>query len=554
MHVTLVHPPQFVAAGNQVSTIAMPPLGLAYLAGTLREAGHEVAVVDGFGEGLGRRTPFGSVFLWGLPYEEIIRRIPKDTGVIGVGCMFSSNWLSTRLLLNRIRGAFRDVPVILGGEHATGLPEMCFAQSPIDLLVQGEGEEILLGLVGSLASGESVAPLQGIGYRRGSGRVNTAPANSHAPAGTPLLEGQVVLNARGSRIRKVDDIPWPAWDLLDLESYIHANSPHGVSRGRFIPMLATRGCPFQCTFCTNPEMWTQLWIPRSPQKVVDEMEHYVRAYRVTDIQFEDLTAIVRREWIVEFCREILKRNLKISFQLPSGTRSEAMDEEVAILMKRAGCHEFAFAPESGDEETLKIIKKQVSLPRMFAAARGAMRAGISVSCFFIVGFPHERIKHILKTYAAILRCAVLGIKAISVNVFSPQPSTRLFKELQLQNRITLDDRYLWSLFEFPAVGRKKRSFNERFSDAQITAISIGGLILFYGTRYLLRPHLLPRLFWEMFGGTRDSDNRLGKYLRSMRKEFIRERKAPLDERSGEQDPGGEGSPASQEERDVEAVV
>lgn len=523
MRVTLVHPPQFVAAGNQVSTIAMPPLGLAYLAGTLREAGHEVSVVDGLGGGLERRTPFGSVFLWGLSSGEIIRRIPKDTEAIGVGCMFSSNWLSTRVLLGRIREAFPGVPLILGGEHATGLPEMCFAQSPIDVLVQGEGEEVLMKLVESLSSGESVAPLPGIGYRRSSGRVNTEPVGGRAPANAPLLGGQAVLNARDSRIRKVDDIPWPAWGLLDLESYIRANSPHGVSRGRFIPMLATRGCPFQCTFCTNPEMWTQLWIPRSPQKVVDEMEHYVREYRITDIQFEDLTAIVRKEWIIEFCQEILRRGLKISFQLPSGTRSEALDGEVAVLMKKAGCHEFAFAPESGDEETLKIIKKQVNLPRMFSAARGAMRAGIHVSCFFIVGFPHERLKHILKTYAAIFRCAVLGIKSISVNVFSPQPSTRLFKELQREGRITLDDRYLWSLFEFPAVGRKKRSFNDRFSDAQITAISIGGLILFYGTRYLLRPHLLPRLFWEMFGGTQKSDNRLGKYLRSMRKEYFRER-------------------------------
>ncbi len=502
MRVTLIHPPQFVAYGNQVSTIAMPPLGLAYLASSLREAGHPVSLVDGFGDGLDRQTPFGhgSVYLWGLPDEEIVSRIPRDTEVIGVGQMFSSGWLSVRILLKKIKEAFPSVPLLLGGEHASGLPAMCFSQSPIDLLVQGEGEETLVELVGKLASGDPVEAVPGVGYRK---------------------DGRMMLNPRRNRIRNVNDIPWPAWDLVDLEGYIRVNCPHGIARGRFIPMLATRGCPFQCTFCTSPQMWTQLWIARDVKGVVDEIEHYVREYRIQDIQFEDLTAIVRRDWIVEFCREILRRGLEITFQLPSGTRSEAVDKEVAALMKQAGCPEFSFAPESGDEETLKIIKKQVNLKKMFASARDAIRAGIGVSCFFIIGFPHERWKHILNTYGALVRCAVMGIKTVSVNVFSPEPSTRLFNELLEQKKIQLDDPFLWSLFDFPAFGRKKTSFNDRFSDVQITAISVGGMFLFYAIRYLLRPHLLIGVLRETFGETPHNDNRLGKYLRAMRKELIR---------------------------------
>lgn len=518
MRVTLVHPQQFVAYGNHVSTIVMPPLGLAYLAASLREAGHAVTIVDGIGEDPDRLTLVrGSVFLRGLPNEEIVAKIPKDTELIGVGNMFSSAWLSVRDLVRGIRTDFPDVPIVLGGEHPTGLPEMCFAQSPVDVLVQGEGEETLVELADRLQRAASIADLHGIAYRTGSPRLNTfgeVPLTRRA-----IFDGQAIVNPRRNRLRGVDDIPLPAWDLVKVDRYQAINQPHGVSRGRFMPILGTRGCPFQCTFCTNPQMWTQLWIPRDYRKVVDEMELYIRQYQATDFQFEDLTAIVRKDWILNFCHEVLRRDLRITFQLPSGTRSESVDHEVATLMKQAGCHEFAFAPESGDPETLKIIKKQVNLKKLFPSARGALKAGISVSCFFIVGFPHETWKHILNTYWALAKCAVIGIKTVSVNVFSPQPATALFEELNARGRITLDDAYLWSLFEFPAFGRKKRSFNPRFSDAGITAVSVGGMLIFYGLRFLLRPHLLVKTVWEVFGKT--SDNRLGKYLRSIRVELVR---------------------------------
>src|SRR5205085_11391822 len=94
-------------------------------------------------------------------------------------------------------------------------------------------------------------------------------------------------------------------------------------------MLATRGCPFQCTFCSSPQMWTQVWKARRPAAVADEIESYMRRYGANDFQFQDLTAIVRKDWIVAFCKELLDRKLSITWQLPVGTRSEAIDAEVA---------------------------------------------------------------------------------------------------------------------------------------------------------------------------------------------------------------------------------
>ena len=126
------------------------------------------------------------------------------------------------------------------------------------------------------------------------------------------------------------------------------------------------------------------WQPRNHKLVVDEMEEYYENYGVTDFQFEDLTAIVKKQWISDFCDEIINRGMNITFQLPSGTRSEGIDYEIAKKLKAAGCHEFSFAPESGDPRILKAIKKKVHLPTMFKSAKDALKAGINVGCFFLM--------------------------------------------------------------------------------------------------------------------------------------------------------------------------
>jgi len=498
MHITFVDPRKYVSATNHASTVAMPPLGLAYVAASVEHAGHTATIVDGCGMALERLEPFGPVYLRGASDEEIVAAIPAETDVVGVGCMFSCQWPATRRLIHRIRGRFPDRVIVIGGEHATALPELSMAQAPVDAVVLGEGEETMVHLLEWVAGREQPGAIPGIVYR--------------GPAG-PVATG------RRARIRHVDAIPQPAWHLVDIEGYMRFNQPHGASQGRFMPMLATRGCPFDCTFCSSPGMWTQRWIPRQPTLVVDEIALYMTRYAATDFQFEDLTAIVRKDWIVAFCNEILSRRLAITWQLPSGTRSEAIDGEVTGLMKAAGCHEFCFAPESGCPETLKIIKKKVSLDRLYASARSAMGAGISVGCFFIIGFPSERLANVLRTYRAIVRCALMGFSTVNVNAFSPQPHTELYDQLMQAGRITLDDDYFYSLFTFQDQGRWQTSYNERFADWQVSLLVKLGVVLFFATSFLRRPSRLIEVVVDPF--RRRSRTKLGKYLRGMRTDYVR---------------------------------
>lgn len=497
MKVCLVEPSKFVSLTNLVSTISMPPLGLAYIAAALQDAGHEVTVVDGPGSAPRNFFRFKDIRIRGLDRSETIKRIPKDTEVIGLGCMFTSNWIYVRELVQGIRDEFPRAKLMMGGEHVTGFPEFSLEQAPLDAVVMGEGEE---GVVNLLRHWQQDTPLDevlGIAFRKPNDTIQ--------------------VNPRHNRIQDIDSIRWPAWELFDIETYNQVNQPHGASQGKFMPMLATRGCPFQCTFCTSPQMWTTEWIARDYKNVVDEMQLYQESYGTTDFQFEDLTAIVRRDWIIDFCDEIVARKMQITFQMPSGTRSESIDAEVSQKLKAAGCHEFAFAPESGDPRVLKAIKKKVNLPAMFEAAANATRAGINVGCFFIIGFPEDTYRSVVKTYLTMIKCAFRGFTNVNLNAYSPQPNTESFNQLRDSGVIDqLDDSYLMSLFTFQDFGARKTSYNPRFGDLELSFLVIFGQGLFYVFYFLVKPVRILQLVRDLFSDS--AANKSNKMVKSALKD------------------------------------
>jgi anaerobic magnesium-protoporphyrin IX monomethyl ester cyclase len=508
MNVCLIEPSKFISLTNFVSTISMPPIGLAYIAAAIREAGHEVSVVDGPGSSPRNFFQFDKIRVRGLTNHEIIENIPPDSRVIGLGCMFTSNWIYVRKLVKDIKTAFPNALIMMGGEHVTGFPEFSMEQAPIDAVVMGEGEETVVSLLDHWENGIGLETLAGVAYRN--------------------EDEEIIVNTRHVRVKDIDSIPWPAWDLFDIEKYNSVNQPHGSSQGNFMPMLATRGCPFSCTFCTSPNMWTTAWIARDHNLVIDEIQAYQEKYSATDFQFEDLTAIVKKDWIIDFCDEVIARGLKITFQMPSGTRSEAIDFEVAQKLKAAGCHEFAFAPESGDPKVLKAIKKKVHLPAMFESAQSAIRAGINVGCFFIIGFPEDNYKSILRTYATIIKCGMRGFTNVNLNAYSPQPNTESFRDLQSKGVITdLNDEYLMSLFTFQDFGAKKTSYNNKFGDMELSFLVTFGVFLFYTVYFIRKPKRIFILISDLF--SKSASNKSGKMAKSALKEGFALAKSRLNE-------------------------
>jgi len=471
MTVCLIRPPIVLPKWNQAALFT-PPIGLAYVAASVRDAGHSVHVIDALGEGIdvveaGERD----CFLYGLPLQEVVERIPDAATVIGVSSAFSFEWPANRALISLIRRRFPSALLIAGGEHITAMPEASLAASELDAAVLGEGEETTLAIVEASKNGADLSAIPGVAFKNGD---------------------SIVVNPRRNRIRDLDSIPWPAWDLLPIDAYLDRNLGFGVDRGRAIPVLASRGCPYQCTFCSSPNMWTTRWVVRSVAGLLDELAFYQDRYAVTNFDFYDLTAIVKKRWIVEFCEEILRRRMTFTWQLPSGTRSEAIDSEVASLLYRSGCRNLSYAPESGSPNTLKRIKKKIDPERMLQSIRASSAAKINIKFNIMIGFPGETHRDVLTTYRFIARMALAGAHDLSIWAFSPYPGSALFDELRERGGLKFDDDYYDSLRSYADASRTI-SYSENISDRALKMLRLIGLMIFYCVAWSRRPLRVVRM-------------------------------------------------------------
>ncbi|MEX2273408.1 MAG: radical SAM protein [Vicinamibacterales bacterium] len=493
--VTILRPPLLVPTWSDSGPLT-PPIGPAYIAASLIQAGHEVRIVDGVGENPFQITSLfnDTVMAIGLKSEEIVERIKPDTQLIGVSCMFSQDWPEIRRLVGLARTRFPGVPIVMGGEHITAVPDFTLTSTPeVDACVIGEGEETIVDLVNAFEEGRSWDTIPGLVVRDGNGGVRaTGPR---------------------SRIRSIDDIPWPAWHLVPVGAYLDNGFSFGVDRGRSMPILATRGCPYECTFCSNPEMWTTRWYARDVNNVLDEIQAYQDKYGATNFDFYDLTAIVKRSWILQFTNAILERKMTFTWQLPSGTRSEAIDDEVSRMLYESGCRNMSYAPESGSPAVLKRIKKVVKLDRLEHSVRGAVRNGLNVKLNIIMGFPGETRSELGETVRFLARMGRSGVQDMSISLFSPYPGSQLYKELRASGRIPeLSDDYFLSLGAYKDFSQSV-SYTEGLSPKVLNRYRIMGFLTFYGTQYAMRPWRAVKLVSNLIQHKQES--RLDKSLQDL---------------------------------------
>jgi radical SAM superfamily enzyme YgiQ (UPF0313 family) len=445
-----------------------------------------VSLIDGVGEDPLRSEPVsddGLLVARGLAFDDIIARVPADAELIGVSAMFSSEWPVVRDFFNRLGAAFPDTFMVGGGEHLTALPEFSMQQCPcLKAVAIGEGEETLVELAAALEKGTPLEAVAGLVLRQADGGFHrTGP--------------------RG-RIRDIDAIPQPAWDLVPLENYLANGLTNGVNLGRSMPMLASRGCPYQCTFCSSPFMWTTRWLSRDPMILVDEIAEYQARFAITNVDFYDLTAIVKRDWIIKFCQELLRRGIKITWQLPSGTRSEAIDAEVARLLAASGCRNLSYAPESGSERTLAAIKKKIKLGRMLQSLTDSIRAGLNVKTNILIGFPGETHRDVLITFWFLLKLSFYGAHDVSVSAFAPYPGSELYEQLHKAGKVDLSDAYFRKLAYVDISSVK--SYCDGLSDRALKTYLWTGFLLFYLTNYLFRPLRAVRTFSNLVSGQHSS--------------------------------------------------
>lgn len=472
--ITLIRPPSFIRSDSFMQN-SLPPIGLAYIAASLKSSRYSPQVIDAIGEKIEQliiTEKFPNIMRQGLSNEDVINRIAPDVKIIGVSCMFSQDWTLCRDLINDIKIKFPDSYIISGGEHITCMYEYSFQDcSSLDCCVLGEGDETIVDLVEAIRSNKGLEDIPGIAYR---------------------TEGRIRVNPRRDRVRGLSELPWPEWSLFPMKAYADGGHQFGVGGEISMPVLASRGCPFQCTFCSSPQMWGTRWEARFPEELIDEIVFYMDHYNATNFDFFDLTAIIRKDWIVKFSKLIIDRNISITYHLPLGTRSEALDEEALRFLYESGCREIGYAPESWSNETIKLIKKKIKKDRMYESIKSALKNNMSVKATFIIGFPHERTNHLLENISIILKLAFVGVHSLAVLTFTPYPGSDIFKNFVEQGKLKINDNYFMDLVNYCRLG-KSISYSDKISNKMLSYWNLFLVALFYIPSLLIRPKRLASL-------------------------------------------------------------
>lgn len=505
MKVTLIKPPKFENLG-QITMLPSPALGLAFIAGALEEAGHQLTVIDANALAPQKFTPFKpdgqflkgheTLVTRGITFMEIIERIPHDTQMIGLHCMFTINWIADRYLIQLLRKHFPDAVLFAGGEHASAIPEICLQTSCLDVVVKGEGEETAVELGRAIAQGLSLHDVQGIVFKQQDKIVATPPRK---------------------RKRDIEALPRPAWHLFPVEEYNEKNMAWSATTERSLPIVATRGCPYTCTFCSSPQMWGTRYYMRPPTDVMDEILSLNNKYGVTNFDFYDLTAIISRDWIIEFSKLVVDSKLNITWQIPAGTRTEVIDREVASWLYLSGCKNLVYAPESGSQRMLDAIHKKVKIPKMLHSIKQAKAEKLNVMMNMILGLPDEKHADVWQTIWFYVLCSAAGVNSIAQSIFQPYPGSALFDRLVKEGLINpYNDDYFLQQVYIDTTGRMP-FYNKNISPAMYKFYVWLCYAVFYGTNFLFRPGRAVRSFLNIWNQTPESrfEKNLGEYIRSV---------------------------------------
>ncbi len=356
------------------------PLGLGYIASVLRDGGHDVTFVDPEAHG--------------QTYSDLERILTEiEPGLVGIGC--STPNFAVALKIAGIARKCTKAKICVGGVHVSALPKETLRDNDIlDFVVMGEGEYTLL----ELAGGVSPSKIKGIARRVGK---------------------KVVINPPRPFIEDVDSIPFPARDLADMDKYRPA-AYVGMGK-KSATMITSRGCPSRCTFCASHLTLGNRFRPRSPENVVDEIEHLVNDYGIEHIIFEDDTFTVDVERAKKICNLMIERKIDINWYCFS--RVNVISRDLLSVMKRSGCYSIGYGVESGNPEILKTIKKGITLNQVRKAFDLTKKFNIRVLGFFMFGLPGDTPETIRQTLDF---AKEVNPHMAFFNLMVPYPGTEVF--------------------------------------------------------------------------------------------------------------------------------
>ncbi len=365
----------------------LPSIGLLGLAAVARKAGHRVKIVE--------------AAACNLSYEESLQQILNfKPDIVGFTAVTSSIYKAAKLS-KMIKERSPEIKVIIGGPHITAVPEETMSRFPeFDIASIGEGEEVLQNIISCLENNGQLKNVQGILFRENSDLVKTKPH--------PLIQN-------------LDELPFPAWDLID-------NFPWGFKPAAFkckrLPatyIISARGCPHLCIFC-DTSVFSRQYRAFSAEYMIEMIKVLKTDYGIREILFEDDTFIIFKKRLIQLCETLIKEKIKISWSCNG--RASSVKPDILKLMKKAGCWQISYGIESGDPEILEFSRKRTKIEQMTQALEWTHKAGILTKGFFILGFPNETEDTLKRT---IDYAKNNFLDDVSVSKMTPFPGSEMYR-------------------------------------------------------------------------------------------------------------------------------
>ena len=396
LKVALINPPQS-------SEYRQPPMGLALIASVLAKEGYQVTVLE--------------ANALQLKAEDVPPLVDAD--VVGLTAM-TPTINAAIAIADHLKKAYPDLPIMLGGAHATLLPEETLVAAPaIDIIVRGEGEKAVVELLQALEHKQPLTKVPGISYRK---------------------DGGVVSNPPRSQGIDLDSLPFLAYHLLPWQKY-KPHPPHGRALP-FAAIITSRGCPYHCSYCSKPVFGTR-FRGQSPERVIEEVIYHQKRFGIKEFAFYDDVFTLDKERTHAIADEIIKRKLKIYWTCE--TRVNLVDKELLRHIRQAGCYSIAYGIESGSQEILKTLDKGINLEQVEQAVRLSREAGLQTIGYFMLGSPGESLETIDKT---IQFAKKLKLDFTQFAITTPFPGTSLY-DLYMKDRT---DTVPWENFVYQGTG------------------------------------------------------------------------------------------------------
>lgn len=451
MRILLINPPINPKKFGRVHILMepMPCIGLAYIAAVLEREGHYVQIIDNY--------------VQKYSIKRLLKEIQKIApDIVGIAVLTPAVNFSLELA-NKIKQYNENIILIAGNVHPTQFPEEFLKPQYFDVVVKGEGEDTIVELVSAVVQKRSLNTVKGISY---------------------LEDGKVFHNEMRPVIKNLASLPFPAWHLFPYKKY--GLFPFADIKRPVLTVLATRGCPFNCKYCSLGYM-DKTYRKRTPENIVDEIEYLIEKYGVKQIGFVDPVFPLQENYAIEVCDELINRGINKKIVWTTETRIDILNENLIKNLKAAGCRRIIFGLESGSEETLRKIGKEVDFAKVKKVMKLLKKYNMESIGLFMIGFPGETEELIKKTFRY---ARLIDVDFAKFAMTVPFPGSELYEILKKENKIRTNN---WDNYTtFNSRPENVSYVPDGMTAKQLISLQKKGTIDFY-----LRPKMIIRQLFQI---------------------------------------------------------